>query len=84
MQNEITELRNQVRTLKRIFCFVFCLFVFVMIGGCQSHQTLVLPPPLADLVGAYTNYETNREYNELTGQWQQKSDGTAYFSPPRD
>jgi len=36
MQNEITELRNQDRTLKRIVWLVFCLFVFGMIGGCFS------------------------------------------------
>ena len=33
MQNEITELRNQVRTLKMVVCLVCCLFgVFVFIG----------------------------------------------------
>ncbi len=32
MQNEITELRNQVRTLKRIVCLV-CVFLFL---GCAS------------------------------------------------
>ena len=37
MQNEITELRNQVRTLKRIVCLVCCLFVFWMIGGCHNN-----------------------------------------------
>jgi len=63
MQNEITELRSQVRTLKRIFCFVFCLFVFVMIGGCQSHQTLVLPPPLADFIGTPLDYDERGEWN---------------------
>ena len=36
MQNEITELRNQVRTLKRIVCLVCCFFVFGIIGGCFS------------------------------------------------
>ena len=36
MQNEITELRNQVRTLKRFVCLVCCLFVFGMLGGCFS------------------------------------------------
>ena len=38
MQNDITELRNQVRTLKRIVCLVCCLFgVFVFIG-CSSRR----------------------------------------------
>ena len=36
MQNEITELRNQVRTLKRIVCLVCCLFVSACFTGCQS------------------------------------------------
>ena len=36
MQNEITELRNQVRTLKRIVCLVCCLFVGACFTGCQS------------------------------------------------
>ena len=63
MQNELTELRNQVRTLKRIFCFVFCLFVFAMIGGCQSHQTLVLPPLLVDFIGTPLDYDERGEWN---------------------
>ena len=36
MQNEITELRNQVRTLKRIVCLVCCLFIFGLIVGCNN------------------------------------------------
>ena len=36
MQNEITELRNQVRTLKRIVCLVCCLFGVFMFIGCSS------------------------------------------------
>ncbi len=40
MQNEITESRNQVRTLKRIVCLVCCLFVFGMIGGCLSPNAI--------------------------------------------
>jgi len=36
MQTEITQLRKQVRTLKKIVCLVCCLFVFGMIGGCFS------------------------------------------------
>jgi hypothetical protein len=36
MQNEITELRNQVRTLKRIVCLVGCVFVGACFTGCQS------------------------------------------------
>jgi len=36
MQNEKTELRNQVRTIKRVVCLVCCLFVFGMIGGCNA------------------------------------------------
>ncbi len=35
MQKEITELRNQVRTLKRIVCLVCCLFVGACFTGCQ-------------------------------------------------
>ena len=36
MQNEITELRNQVRTLKRIVCLVCCLFASTMFAGCEE------------------------------------------------
>ena len=36
MQNEITELRNQVRTLKRIVCMVCCVFGVFMFIGCSS------------------------------------------------
>ena len=36
MQNEITELRNQVRTLKRIVCFVCCVFGVFVFAGCSS------------------------------------------------
>ena len=36
MQNEITELRNQVRTLKRIVYLVCCLFGVFLCIGCSS------------------------------------------------
>ena len=36
MQNEITELRNQVRTLKRIVCLMCCLFASTMFAGCEG------------------------------------------------
>ena len=36
MQNEITELRNQVRTLKRIVCFVCCSYLLSIASGCSS------------------------------------------------
>ena len=36
MQNEITELRNQVRTLKRIVCLVGCLALITQILGCNA------------------------------------------------
>jgi hypothetical protein len=36
MQNEITELRNQVRTLNRIVCLMCCLFGVFMFAGCSS------------------------------------------------
>ena len=35
MQNEITELRNQVRTLKRIVYGFGCLLVLSFLGGCK-------------------------------------------------
>ena len=44
MQNEITELRNQVRTLKRIVCLVCCLFAVFMFMGCSSHEEIPQPP----------------------------------------
>ena len=40
MQNEITELRNQLRTPKRIVCWVCCLFIFGMIVGCKSNRVV--------------------------------------------
>ena len=36
MQNEITELRNQVRTLKRIVCLACCLFGVFVFMGCRT------------------------------------------------
>ena len=36
MQNEITELQNQVRTLKRTVCLVCCLFGVLMFPGCEE------------------------------------------------
>ena len=36
MQNEITELRNQVRTLKKIVCLACCLFGVIVFAGCSS------------------------------------------------
>ena len=40
MQNEITELRNQVRTLKRIVYGFGCLFVAGLVVGATSLQTV--------------------------------------------
>jgi len=54
MQNEITELRNQVRTLKRIVCLVCCLFGVLMFTGCTKSQPIT--------------WELH--YNELTGEWE--------------
>ena len=59
MQNEITELRNQVRTLKRIVYGFGCLLVAGIVVGATSLQTV----PDADLgeeyvaVSAFSNYE---------------------------
>jgi hypothetical protein len=36
MQNEITELGNQVRTLKRIICLACCFFMVFVVVGCSS------------------------------------------------
>jgi len=70
MQNEITELRNQVRTLKRIFCFVFCLFVFAMIGGCQSLPTMELPPLVEAVAPLSLLFSTGgNEQTEMSGEW---------------
>ena len=41
MQNEITELRNQVRTLKRIVCLMCCLFASTMFAGCEEKSIFV-------------------------------------------
>ena len=38
MQNEINELRNQVRTLKGIACLVCCLYGVFCSIGCSEHQ----------------------------------------------
>ena len=54
MQNEITELRNQVRTLKRIVCLVCCLFGVLMFTGCTESQPTTFI----------------HQYNELTGEWE--------------
>ena len=35
MQNEITELRNQVRTLKRIVCLACCFGSVLLLSGCH-------------------------------------------------
>ena len=59
MQNEITELRNQVRTLKRIVCLVCCLFALFCSIGCQGCQ---VSPPIT-----FTPH-----YNELTGEWESR------------
>ena len=40
MQNEITELRNQVRTLKRIVYGFGCLLVAGIVVGATSLQTV--------------------------------------------
>ena len=73
MQNEerINGLENQVRTLKRIVCSVCCLFVFAMIGGCQSLSTMELPPPV-EAVGAWLG-RGMPQYNEFTGEMERNS-----------
>jgi hypothetical protein len=65
MQNEerINVLETQVRTVRKIVCLVCCLFVFAMIVGCQSRQTLVLPQPLADFLGTPLDYDESGEWN---------------------
>ena len=39
MQNEITELRNQVRTLKRIVCLACCFGSVLLLSGCSWMYT---------------------------------------------
>jgi hypothetical protein len=40
MQNEITYLRNQVRTLKRIVCLISCFSLVFVVLGCTNRLTV--------------------------------------------
>ena len=60
MQNEITELRNQVRTLKRIACLaVMCLIM----SGCSLGSSI--SAGLGQIPAGL-----GQEYNEMTGEWE--------------
>jgi len=56
MQNEITELRNQVRTLKRIVCLACCFFALFCSFVCSGSPPTTFAP----------------QYNELTGEWESR------------
>ena len=61
MQNEITELRNQVRTLKRIVYGFGCLLVAGIVVGATSLQTV------PDVIQAKSFHVVNDEGNPLVG-----------------
>jgi len=83
MQNEITELRNQVRTLKRIVYGFGCLLVAGIVVAAQTPdktkeedkimKVQLVGPITVDGVGAIVNYTLNHDgfgalKVELTGR----------------
>ena len=71
MENEITELRNQVRTLKRIVCLVCCMFGVFMFAGCASTSMLPKSASEVDFEGiegktGWSSYEEGYYFPNIT------------------
>ena len=75
MQNEITELRNQVRTLKRIVCLTLVLFT-ITLPSCRNRQ------PFYDSINAIQDNSQRGLIAVRTWKGQSFKDALREFGPP--
>ena len=83
MQNEITELRNQVRMLKRIVCLVCCLFASSMFAGCEekSAPQTQSPTPQAPTASPTPQLEQSANATSTEDNATSTEDTATQFSP---